>query len=209
MGGHDPYSASKGATEIVCAAYLRSYFDKNGHGPHLGFATARAGNVIGGGDWAKDRIIPDCIRALSKGEPIIIRNPQATRPWQHVLDPLSGYLILAQRLAENPERFSGSWNFGPVEGGQIRVLELAEKFIKAWGGGKIETPPSENKAPHEAHLLKLCIDKAMNELHWKPTLDSESAIDWTVEWYKAWHNKKPHLKAISINQIHEFEKIYR
>ncbi len=189
MGGHDPYSASKGATEIVCTAYFRSYFNKNGHGPHLGFATARAGNVIGGGDWAKDRIIPDCIRALSKGEPIRIRNPHATRPWQHVLDPLSGYLLLAQRLAENPERFSGSWNFGPVEGGQISVIELAEKFIKAWGGGTIETPPSENKAPHEAHLLKLCIDKAMHELHWKPTLDSESAIDWTVEWYKAWHNK--------------------
>jgi CDP-glucose 4,6-dehydratase len=209
MGGHDPYSASKGATEIVCAAYLRSYFDTSGHGPHLGFATARAGNVIGGGDWAKDRIIPDCIRALSKGEPIIIRNPQATRPWQHVLDPLSGYLILAQRLAENPERFSGSWNLGPVEGGHIRVLELAKKFIKAWGGGTIETPPSEKKAPHEAHLLKLCIDRAMNELHWKPTLDSESSIDWTVEWYKVWHNQSQHVKATSINQIHEFEKIYR
>jgi CDP-glucose 4,6-dehydratase len=209
MGGHDPYSASKGATEIVCAAYFRSYFHKNGHGPHLGFATARAGNVIGGGDWAKDRIIPDCIRSLSSSEPIIIRNPHATRPWQHVLDPLSGYLILAQRIAENPGHFSGSWNFGPVEGGQIRVLELAEKFIKAWGGGTIETPQFEKKAPHEAHLLKLCIDQAMNELHWKPTLDSESAIDWTVEWYKSWHNKKQHSKATSINQIHEFEKIYR
>ena len=209
MGGHDPYSASKGATEILCSAYLRSYFDTNGRVPHIGFATARAGNVIGGGDWAKDRIIPDCVRALSKGEPIIIRNPQATRPWQHVLDPLSGYLLLAQRLAEHPERFSGSWNLGPVEGGQIRVLELAEKFITAWGGGTIETPPSENNAPHEAHLLKLCIDKAMNELCWKPTLASASSIDLTVEWYRAWHNKQQNLKAVSASQIREFEKKYR
>lgn len=209
MGGHDPYSASKGATEIVCTAYSRSYFNQNGRGPHLGLATARAGNVIGGGDWAKDRIIPDCIRALSKGGPILIRNPQGTRPWQHVLDPLCGYLSLAQRLAENSECFSGSWNFGPVDGGPIKVVELAEKFIKAWGGGKIETPPSENKAPHEAHLLQLCIDKAMKELHWTPALDSKSAIDWTVDWYKAWHNKKQHLRASTVNQIREFEKIYR
>jgi CDP-glucose 4,6-dehydratase len=209
MGGHDPYSASKGATEIVCAAYRRSFFDKNGHGPHLGFATARAGNVIGGGDWAKDRIIPDCIRALSKGEPIIIRNPKATRPWQHVLDPLSGYLILAKRLHEYPERFFGSWNFGPAESGQIKVIELVNKFVKAWGSGQIETPPSESNAPHEAHLLKLCIDKAIHELHWKPTLDSKSAIDWTVEWYKAWHEKKLDSRVISINQINEFKNKYR
>jgi CDP-glucose 4,6-dehydratase len=208
MGGHDPYSASKGAMEIVCSAYLRSYFNKIGRGPHLGFATARAGNVIGGGDWAKDRIIPDCVRALSKNEPIIIRNPKATRPWQHVLDPLSGYLFLVKRLLADPDHFSGSWNFGPVESGQIKVIELAEKFIKAWGGGQIEAPPSENNAPHEAHLLKLCIDKAIHELRWKPSLDSESAIDWTVDWYKVWHEKKSDLRVISIDQINKFEKKY-
>ena len=122
LGGHDPYSASKGATEIVCSAYHRSFFDKNGCGPHLGFATARAGNVIGGGDWANDRIIPDCIRALSQGEPISIRNPNATRPWQHVLDPLSGYLLLAKRLLDDPDHFCGAWNFGPADDVQIKVM---------------------------------------------------------------------------------------
>jgi len=209
MGGHDPYSASKGAAEIVCAAYRRSFFDKNGRGPHHGFATARAGNVIGGGDWAKDRIIPDCVRALSNGDPIIIRNPHATRPWQHVLDPLSGYLFLVKRLLADPDHFAGPWNFGPDENSQIRVLELVEKFVEAWGGGQIETPQSENINPHEAHLLHLCRDKAIHELHWKPMLDSESAIDWTVGWYKAWHERKTDLREISIDQINKFENNYR
>ncbi len=204
MGGHDPYSASKGATEIVCGAYLRSYFDKNGRGPHIGFATARAGNVIGGGDWAKDRIIPDCVRSLSKGEPIIVRNPNATRPWQHVLDPLSGYILLAQRLLENPEHYSGPWNFGPAENGHIRVVELAEKFIKAWGGGQIKTLPSNNNALHEAHLLTLCIDKAIYKLEWRPLLESGEAIDWTVDWYKTWHKVDNDLQRLSIRQIHDY-----
>lgn len=207
MGGHDPYSASKGATEIVCAAYRRSFFDKNGRGPHPGFATARAGNVIGGGDWAKDRIIPDCIRALSKGEPIIVRHPNATRPWQHVLDPLSGYLLLAKRLFEDPEHFSGSWNFGPVESGQIKVIDLANKFVKTWGSGQINTPPSEKSAPHEAYLLRLCIDKAVYELQWKPLLDSSAAIDWTVDWYKSWHLENMDLRSLSLNQIRKFKEM--
>ena len=205
MGGHDPYSASKGSGEIVCAAYLRSFFDKNGRGPHLGFATARAGNVIGGGDWAKDRIIPDCIRALSKGEPIQVRNPNATRPWQHLLDPLSGYLLLAKRLLEAPESFSGSWNFGPVESGQIKVIDLANKFVKAWGSGQIHTSPSEKSAPHEDHLLRLCIDRAIHELKWKPLLDSSAAIDWTVDWYKAWHLNDRDLRSLSLSQIRNFK----
>ncbi len=208
MGGHDPYSASKGAAELVSAAYLRSYFAPGGLGPHPGLATARAGNVIGGGDWSKDRIIPDCVRALSKGEPITVRNPQATRPWQHVADPLCGYLLLARRLFEHPGGFSGAWNFGPAEGGQIRVAELAEKFIAAWGGGSMETPPRSGAAPHEAHLLKLCIDKAAGELGWRPTLDSAQAIDWTVAWYKAWHTGRD-LRAESLRQIREFEQLYR
>jgi CDP-glucose 4,6-dehydratase len=209
LGGHDPYSASKGATEIVCSAYHRSFFDKNSRGPHLGFATARAGNVIGGGDWANDRIIPDCIRALSQGEPISIRNPNATRPWQHVLDPLSGYLLLAKRLLDDPDHFCGAWNFGPADDVQIKVIELANQFVKAWGSGQIITPPSDKTAPHEAYLLRLCIDKAAQVLQWTPTLDSESAIEWTVEWYKAWHEKKPDLRGISLRQINEFEKQYR
>lgn len=201
MGGHDPYSASKGAAEIVCAAYLRSFFDKDGRGPHPGFATARAGNVIGGGDWAKDRLIPDCIRALFGGEPIIVRNPNATRPWQHVLDPLSGYLLLAKRLLEDPERFSGSWNFGPLESGQMKAIELANQFVKAWGRGQISTPQPEKSVPHEAHLLRLCIDKAIRELRWQPSVDSTAAIGWTVDWYKAWHLKNTDLQIFSLNQI--------
>jgi len=136
LGGHDPYSASKGATEIVCAGYRLSYFNKDGCGPHLGFATARAGNVIGGGDWSKDRIIPDCVRALSQNKPIVLRNPLATRPWQHVLDPLYGYLLLAKNLWYQPNRFSGAWNFGPGLSDQITVAELAERFIAVWEAAK-------------------------------------------------------------------------
>ena len=207
MGGHDPYSASKGATEIVCASYFRSFFAKKALGPHIGFATARAGNVIGGGDWAKDRIIPDCIRALSKGEPIGVRNPNATRPWQHVLDPLSGYLLLTQRLLEDPERFSGSWNFGPIENSHIRVIDIVNKFIAAWGDGKTQTIPSEANVPHEAHLLRLCIDKAIHELQWKPLLGGGDSIDWTVGWYKAWHISNNDLRSLSLNQIRSFNEI--
>jgi CDP-glucose 4,6-dehydratase len=201
MGGYDPYSASKGAVEIVCAAYHKSFFQKT----NIGFATARAGNVIGGGDWAKDRIIPDCVRALLNENPIAIRNPDAVRPWQHVLDPLSGYLLLAMKIYNSPEIFSGSWNFGPAESGQIKVIELAEKFIRAWGSGRIETPDTETKALHEAHLLRLCIDKAVHILKWRPMIDSKTAVDWTVEWYKAWHENKASMQDISLEQIRKFQ----
>ena len=207
MGGHDPYSASKGATEIVCASYAQSFFTKKAHGPHIGFATARAGNVIGGGDWAKDRIIPDCIRALSKDKPIVVRNPHAIRPWQHVLDPLAGYLLLAQRLCENPERFSGAWNFGPIETGHIRVIDLANRLIAAWGEGTTLTTPPRANAPHEAHLLRLCIDKAVNDLQWQPLLGSGNAIDWTVDWYKAWHRRDKEMLSLSLRQIRNFQEI--
>ena len=207
MGGHDPYSASKGATEIVCSAYLRSYFQQGARGPHIGFATARAGNVIGGGDWAKDRIIPDCVRALSKGEPIIIRNPNATRPWQHVLDPLSGYLLLAKRLNEDPERLSGPWNLGPCTSDQITVKELAERFISSWGSGKIQLPQTSAKAPHEAHLLHLNIDKAAFGLNWQPAWHSSEAIDFTVDWYKSWHSGQVVPITLSLEQIKRFSQM--
>jgi CDP-glucose 4,6-dehydratase len=207
MGGHDPYSASKGATEIVCSAYLRSYFQQGARGPHIGFATARAGNVIGGGDWAKDRIIPDCVRALSKGEPIIVRNPNATRPWQHVLDPLSGYLLLAKRLNEYPERLSGPWNFGPCTTDQITVKELAERFISSWGSGKIQLSQARAKAPHEAHLLHLNIDKAAFGLNWQPAWDSSEAIDFTVDWYKSWHSGQVIPITLSLEQIKRFSQM--
>ena len=207
LGGHDPYSASKGAAEIVSFAYHRSYFDKNGQGPHLGFATARAGNVIGGGDWAKDRIIPDCVRALTAKKPIIIRNPQATRPWQHVLDPLGGYLLLAARLLENPEKYSGAWNFGPGMSDQVTVAELAERFIKAWGSGTIKCSKVKDKPTHEAHLLHLCIDKAVTGLKWQPMLDSLSSIDWTVSWYKKMQIGQKASDSVSLEQIRKYSQM--
>lgn len=206
LGGHDPYSASKGAAEIVSAAYRHSFFDKNGQGPHLGLATARAGNVIGGGDWAKDRIIPDCVRALTADKPIIIRNPQATRPWQHVLDPLAGYLLLAARLLENPDQFAGAWNFGPQTSDQITVRELAGRFVNAWGSGAIQTPRMK-KAAHEARLLNLNVDKAAFELQWHPALNSSSAIDWTADWYKTWHHGKKTIASVSLEQIRRYNQM--
>ena len=207
MGGHDPYSASKGAAEIVCSAYLRSFFHKGARGPHLGFATVRAGNVIGGGDWAKDRIIPDCVRALSEGKPIIIRNAGATRPWQHVLDPLSGYLLLAKRLAEDPDVISGPWNLGPRNSDQITVKELAERFISIWGGGDIQLPHGQESASHEAHLLHLNIDKAVFSLNWQPVWNSSEAIKFTVDWYKSWSTDKEALRNCSLKQIKHFVKM--
>ena len=207
LGGHDPYSASKGAAEIVCAAYRLSFFNKDGRGPHLGFATARAGNVIGGGDWAKDRIIPDCVRALTAKKPIIIRNPQATRPWQHILDPLYGYLLLAKNLWHYPDRFNCAWNFGPCISDQITVTELAERFIKAWGSGTIQCIKVKDKPKHEAHLLHLCIDKAVTGLKWQPMLDSFSSIDWTVNWYEKMHVGKKAPNSLSLEQIRKYSKI--
>lgn len=207
MGGHDPYSASKGAAEIVCSAYRRSFFDKAGRGPHMGFATVRAGNVIGGGDWAKDRLLPDCIRALSENKPIVIRNPNSTRPWQHVLDPLSGYLFLAQQLLNDPDRFSGAWNFGPADIEHINVEELAKRFVAAWGEGSIEPVESNQSAPHEANLLMLSIDKAAYELGWFPVLNGSTAIDWTVNWYKDWRRAGNNMRKSSLNQIHEYTGI--
>jgi CDP-glucose 4,6-dehydratase len=204
IGGHDPYSASKGATEIVCSAYRRSFFEKTGLGPHIGFSTVRAGNVIGGGDWAKERLIPDCIRALAENKSIVIRNPNSTRPWQHVLDPLSGYLFLAQQLFSNPDQFSGTWNFGPADIEDIKVEELAERFVAAWGEGRIQSEESKQSAPHEANLLRLSIDKAAYELGWFPVLKGLTAIDWTVNWYKEWRRAGKNMRELSLSQIHKY-----
>jgi CDP-glucose 4,6-dehydratase len=209
MGGHDPYSASKGATELVCTAYQRSFFAQIGRGPHIGFATARSGNVIGGGDWAKDRLIPDCVCALAANQAIVIRNLHATRPWQHVLDPLFGYLLLAQRLLEDPERYAGAWNFGPADIEQITVGELAEKFIGAWGSGKIDTTHVDPSAPHEASMLRLSIDKAAYALNWRPVLTSHKAITWTVAWYRAWSRGEQDLRHESLKNIYEYIQLVK
>ena len=181
LGGQDPYSASKAGAEMAFAAYQHSFFQDR---KDFGAASARAGNVIGGGDWAEDRIIPDCIRSLEAGKPIVLRNPDATRPWQHVLDPLNGYLTLAAALANNPETFRGAWNFGPDVGAGLTVGELAERAVKHWGGGTVEVDRPKD-APFEHRLLQLSIDKAKLELNWHPRWHSDRAVEESVNWYKA------------------------
>lgn len=166
MGGYDPYSASKGCAELVFNAYLRSFFAREIRANTiLGAASARAGNVVGGGDWGKDRLVPDCIRALTKGEKIGIRNPSAVRPWQHVLEPLGAYLLLGAALWHDPQKYSGCWNFGPDHHSFLSTAALADRIIQYWGGGSWEDASDPN-ALHEANLLKLNCDKARAELQW-------------------------------------------
>jgi len=184
LGGYDPYSASKAAAEIVISSYRNSFFNPKETGRHQkAIASARAGNVIGGGDWAKDRIIPDIIRALQKGEPVVIRNPRSVRPWQHVLEPLAGYLQLGTRLMEEPAVYADAWNFGPYQEDSIPVEELAEQALCIWGSGRLEKPRLEGQ-PHEAGLLRLDIGKTIAELGWKPKMNARQAIEMTVRWYK-------------------------
>jgi len=180
LGGYDPYSASKAAAEIAFSAYARSYFASR---TGLGAATARAGNVIGGGDWAADRIVPDCIRAIEKNEPIQLRNPKATRPWQHVLEPISGYLLLAAQLRKHPSEFAGSWNFGPATSEVRTVQEVAGMIIQRLGRGRIEITDSQQHH-HEARLLQLNCDKAHQLLGWYPRLHVDETLATTAQWYK-------------------------
>ena len=186
LGGHDPYSASKAGAEIAIASWRSSFC---GHGtyqtPHLRIATARAGNVIGGGDWAKDRIVPDAIRSLSCGEPIRVRNPVATRPWQHVIEPLSGYLRLAESLAQDPHPPCESFNFGPSLASNRSVGDLVATIVEHWPGDWLDQ--SDPSAPHEANLLHLQIDKAHHRLGWKPRWDYTTTLARTVGWYRAVH----------------------
>jgi CDP-glucose 4,6-dehydratase len=193
LGGYDPYSSSKAAAELVIAAYGRSYFNpaRAGEPPCIGIASARAGNVIGGGDWAQDRIVPDCMRHLQQGEPIAVRNPQATRPWQHVLEPLSGYLVLAaqQHRALQAQDSTAlrvtctGYNFGPVLMANQPVRALVEEILKHWPGNWIDA--SDAAAPHEAGRLNLAWDKAFHQLGWQPRWDFATTIRRTVHWYRA------------------------
>ena len=200
LGGKDPYSASKAAAELVFSGYQHSFFAGR---ENFGAATVRAGNVIGGGDWSEDRIVPDCIRALRRGEPIRLRNPGATRPWQHVLEPLSGYLLAARSLYEDPERFGGSsWNFGPASTGMQSVRDVAEEIIAVWGSGEILVTKKASDPP-EAGLLHLSIDKARSELGWSPRWDFRTTVEKTAGWYKAVHAGKK-AEAMTRQQITEY-----
>lgn len=199
LGGRDPYSASKAAAEIVFSSYDRSFFE---HRPSLGAATTRAGNVIGGGDWAVDRIIPDCIRAIEAGEPIQLRNPGATRPWQHVLEPIAGYLLLGMKLYEEPKKWTGSWNFGPSIHEVRTVQNVAEVIIGHLGKGRIEIVESQMQL-HEARLLQLNCDKAHQLLGWYPRWDAAQTLEATAVWYKTVMNGG-NAKHITLSQIQAF-----
>ncbi len=198
MGGHDPYSASKGCMELVVASYRRSFLKEQ----KKKIATARAGNVIGGGDYAKDRIIPDCVKAINNGITIEIRSPLSIRPWQHVLEPLSGYMLLAQKLFS--EEVDEAWNFGPRAGSVVNVKEMVELFLKYWGNGAWKDV-SGGVHPHEAKLLALDISKATHKLKWAPKLNFDDTIRLTVDWYKNF--KEVGAKELAIKQIEEYEKL--
>lgn len=203
MGGYDPYSNSKGCSELVTAAYRSSYFNPSEYERHrVAVATARAGNVIGGGDWANDRLIPDIIRAILAGEPVQIRNPHAIRPWQHVLEPLSGYLLLAQRLYTEGAEFASGWNFGPPEEDARPVQWLVERLCSTWGGGASWLLDNGNH-PHEAHYLKLDCSKAHAELGWWPRLGLEKALESIVAWTKIYQSAGD-IREICKQQITEY-----
>ena len=198
MGGYDPYSSSKGCVEILSASYRRSFLEEEG----ILLATARAGNVIGGGDWAEDRLIPDFVRAVIKEKEIVIRNPLATRPWQHVLEPLCGYLTLGAELLKGNKEFTGGWNFGPNDSDILSVSDVLDRCIDVFGKGSYVL--DKNSQPHEAMLLKLDISKAKNRLKWNPVYDVDTAINKTISWYKKYYESKIDMKEYSINQIKEY-----
>ena len=200
MGGYDPYSSSKGCSELVSLAYRNSFF--SGGVPADSSAvlsTARAGNVIGGGDWAKDRIVPDCIRALEAGVSVQVRNPSAVRPWQHVLEPLGGYLLLGAMMSEHGRKYGGAWNFGPERSSTVTVGELVGMVVDAWGSGSWESPSMDTQV-HEATLLTLDINKARYELGWSPHLDVKQAVRKTIEWYKE-NNEQADMRVLVREQI--------
>lgn len=206
MGGYDPYSSSKGCAELVVSAYRQSFFNPDHYDTHrLALASVRAGNVIGGGDWADDRIVPDCVRALANGEPIPVRNPQAIRPWQHVLEPLSGYLWLGARMQQDPLAHAEAWNFGPSSTSNVTVREVVEHIIRHWGGGQWE-PPVASLQPHEARFLKLDITKASNLLEWQPVYDFKQTMAVVMDWYRAFHRPDFDAKSFTLQQIQAYEQ---
>ncbi len=202
LGGYDPYSSSKACAEILVSSYRNTFFNIDKLSIHdTAIATVRAGNVIGGGDWSKDRIIPDCIRYLEKNKPVIVRNPLALRPWQHVIEPIFGYVMLAKALYENPQKFSTPFNFGPETESIVPVSDVIDIVIQCYGKGSWEQSASQH-APHEANLLKLNIDKAKTELNWKPVWNINTAIEKTVDWYKKCGQEN--MYDLCMKQINEY-----
>lgn len=191
MGGYDPYSASKGCAELVTASWRNSFFhpDRYGQEHQILLASARAGNVIGGGDWSEDRLIPDIVRAIEAKETVTIRSPQATRPWQHVLEPISGYLLLGQKLLECDKSCAEGWNFGPADEGSITVGEVVRRIKSHWDAFQYDLKPDPNQ-PHEAGLLKLDCSKAHTRLDWQPVWESERCFEKTIGWYNQHHTKQ-------------------
>lgn len=201
MGGYDMYSSSKGCVEIMSSSFRRSFLQEEGT---YAMATARAGNVIGGGDWAEDRLIPDCVRYINENKPIEIRNPIAVRPWQHVLEPLSGYLLLGEKLLEEGKKYAEGFNFGPNEDSVLKVADVAQKIVENYGRGEVVVYKKDNL--HEANLLMLNIDKAERVLGWTPTLTAEEAIKNTIEWYKYFYDKSENMYDFTMKQIDEYEE---
>ena len=201
LGGYDPYSASKACAELVVSSFRNSFFNPKNYSEHQhSVASARAGNVIGGGDWNKDRLVPDIVKSLMLPEVIKVRNPKAVRPWQHVLEPIAGYLQLAKLLYQNPERYAQPYNFGPLPYDHLTVEEFVAIAIRSWGVGAWEEV-SNPAQPHEAGLLKLDVSKSMNELSWKPKLNASVAIEWTLNWYKKTLYKQA---AYTLDQINDY-----
>jgi len=201
MGGYDPYSNSKGCSELVISAYRRSFLQSQG----IALASARAGNVIGGGDWAQDRLVPDILRAFEQNLPVVIRNPHAIRPWQHVLEPLSGYLSLAEHLYLEGQAFAEGWNFGPKDGDAKEVRWIVEKMVGGWGNGA-RWQQDDGVHPHEANYLKLDISKAKARLGWQPRLELVNALDLIREWHHAWLTNQD-MKKLCLAQIRQFSQL--
>lgn len=195
LGGHDPYSSSKGCAELITSSYRRSF--------SLPVASARAGNVIGGGDWAEDRLLPDMIRSFTGGDTVSIRNPASTRPWQHVLEPLRGYLLLAERLYNSSAEYAEAWNFGPDDSDAKPVEWIADNVCELWGDDACWNNAADNEQPHEAGFLRLNCDKAKERLGWQPRMPLPQALQWTIEWYKAWH-RGDDVRALTENQIENY-----
>ena len=204
LGGPDPYSASKGAAELVIRSHVKSFLPKEGP---VRVSVGRAGNVIGGGDWAADRIVPDCVRSWSNGNSVQLRNPHSTRPWQHVLEPLSGYLTLASELFERPDLHGEPFNFGPPAHQNHTVLELVQEMSKYWDKVKWEEYYSSDDHPYESGLLKLNCDKALHHLQWQAVLNFEETVKLTTEWYQSYYNDPKNIHDCTISQINEYNTL--